>query len=97
MNENLFILENDYLFKKIFSQERYLKHLLFNFFNIKAYKIEYLNTVLIKNHKDIKVGIVDMLLNVDGEIVILELQNIDRHNFKERLLFHNINIFGVFF
>ncbi|MCI9433970.1 MAG: Rpn family recombination-promoting nuclease/putative transposase [Bacilli bacterium] len=88
----IYTLDNDYLFKKTFSQERYLKHLLFNFFDIQACKIEYLNTALIKNHKDIKVGIVDMLLNVDGEIVILELQNIDRHNFKERLLFYASNI-----
>lgn len=33
-----------------------------------------------------------MLLNVDGEIVILELQNVDRHNFKERLLFYSSNV-----
>ena len=88
----LYTLENDYLFKKIFSKEEYLKQLLFSFFDIKAKKIEYLNTYLIKTHKEGKVGIVDMLLNVDSEIVILELQNIDRHNFEDRLLFYSSNI-----
>ncbi|MCI9433983.1 MAG: Rpn family recombination-promoting nuclease/putative transposase [Bacilli bacterium] len=92
MTNQIYTLDNDYLFKKIFSQEKYLKHLLLNFFNVKSYNIEYLNTVLIKNHKDIKVGIVDMLLNIDGEIVILELQNVNRHNFKERLLFYSSNV-----
>lgn len=92
MTKSIFTLKNDYLFKKIFSNQKYLKHLLFNFFDIDVYNIEYLNTVLIKNHKDGKAGIVDMLLNVDGEIVILELQNVDRHNFKERLLFYSSNV-----
>ncbi len=52
---------------------KFLKHLLFNFFDIKVDNIEYLNTYLIKSNRDGKVGIVDLLLNVDGEIVILEL------------------------
>ncbi|MCI9435024.1 MAG: hypothetical protein HFI86_07145 [Bacilli bacterium] len=84
----IYTLENDYLFKKIFRSELYLKQLLRNMFNVKANKIIYLNTKLVKTNKNCKVGIVDMLLNVDDEIVILELQNIDRHNFEERLLFY---------
>lgn len=33
-----------------------------------------------------------MLLNIDGEITLLELQNINRHNFKERILFYSSSI-----
>ncbi len=92
MKNKLFILDNDYLFKKIFSNQKYLKHLLLNFFNIKARKLEYLNSELVKQNKDGKVGIVDLLLIVDGKIVILELQNLNRHNFKERLLFYSSSV-----
>lgn len=79
----VYTLENDYLFKKIFSNERYLKQLLKDMFNVKTNKIVYLNTELVKINKNSKVGIVDMLLNIDNEIVILELQNIDCHNFED--------------
>ena len=88
----LYTLENDYLFKKIFSNELYLKQLLLDLFDVKANNIMYLNTTLLKSNKNGKAVIVDLLLEVDGEIVILELQNLDRHNFKDRLLFYSSNI-----
>ena len=34
----LYTLENDYLFKKIFSNQEYLKELLSDFFDVKAKK-----------------------------------------------------------
>ncbi|MCI9433655.1 MAG: Rpn family recombination-promoting nuclease/putative transposase [Bacilli bacterium] len=92
MINQIYMLDNDYLFKSVFKNPIYLKKLLCDFFNIKCTTIEYLNTELIKYNKNDKVGLVDLLLNIDGEIVILELQNIDRHNFKERLLFYSSNI-----
>lgn len=92
MTSQIYMLDNDYLFKAVFKNPLYLKKLLLDFFNIKCDTIEYLNNELIKYNKNDKVGIVDLLLNIDGEIVILELQNIDRYNFKERLLFYSSNI-----
>lgn len=71
----IYTLENDYLFKKIFSNELYLKQLLLDLFNVKVKNINYLNTTLIKANKNVKAGIVDLLLEIDKEIVILELQN----------------------
>lgn len=88
----IYTLENDYLFKKIFSNQQYLKQLLLDFFDVKTNKIDYLNTTLIKTNKSSKVGIVDLLLSVDEEIVILELQNLNRHNFEDRLVFYSSNI-----
>ncbi len=88
----LYTLENDYLFKRIFSNQKYLERLLFDLFDVKVNKINYLNTVLEKINKDGKAGIVDLLLEVDNEIIILELQNLDRHNFSDRLLFYSSNI-----
>ena len=90
--KQIYTLTNDYLFKKIFTEEKYLKILLLDLFDVKANKIRYLNPELIKNNKVGKAGIVDILLEVDDEIVILELQNIDKHNFKERLLFYSSNV-----
>ncbi len=87
-----YTLENDYLFKKIFSNKLYLKQLLLDLFGVKAKSINYLNTTLVKANKNVKVGIVDLLLSVDNEIAILELQNINRHNFHDRLLFYSSNI-----
>ncbi|MCI9434328.1 MAG: Rpn family recombination-promoting nuclease/putative transposase [Bacilli bacterium] len=83
------MLDNDRLFKKIFSNELYLKQLLLEFFNVKCDTIKYLNTELVKTNKYDKVGIVDLFLEINGEIVILELQNINRYNFEDRLLFYS--------
>lgn len=66
--------------------------MLLTFFNVKASKIKHLNIELIKDNILQKVGIVDLLLEIDEQIAILELQNIDRHNFEERLLFYSSNI-----
>ena len=88
----IYNLTNDYLFRKIFMEEEYLKILLLNLFNVKVETIKYLNPKLVKANKNKKVGIVDLLLEIDGKIVILELQNLDEHNFKERLLFYSLAI-----
>ena len=82
-------LSNDYLFKQVFFNKKYLKELLFVFFNIKANNITYLNTELLKKNKLYKAGISDLLLNVDGKFIILEYQNINRFNFENRLLFYS--------
>ena len=86
---NTYNLSNDYLFKQVFFNKRYLKELLFVFFNIKANNITYLNTELLKKNKLYKAGISDLLLNVDGKFIILEYQNINRFNFENRLLFYS--------
>ena len=85
----IYNLSNDYLFKQVFFNKRYLKELLFVFFNIKANSITYLNTELLKKNKLYKAGISDLLLNVDGKFIILEYQNINRFNFENRLLFYS--------
>ena len=87
--KNTYNLSNDYLFKQVFFNKRYLKELLFVFFNIKANNITYLNTELLKKNKLYKAGISDLLLNVDGKFIILEYQNINRFNFENRLLFYS--------
>ena len=85
----IYNLSNDYLFKQVFFNKRYLKELLFVFFNIKANSITYLNTKLLKKNKLYKAGISDLLLNVDGKFIILDYQNINRFNFENRLLFYS--------
>ena len=89
---NFYTLTNDHLFKKIFTEEKYLKILLFDLFGIKANHVSYLNPELIKSNEYQKAGIVDLLLEIDNDIVILELQNIDEHNFKERLLYYSSGV-----
>ena len=88
----IYTLTNDYLFKKIFREEKYLKKLLYDFFNIKANKIKYLNPELIKDYKKCKAGVVDLLLEVDNSVMILELQNLNRYNLKERMLYYESSI-----
>ena len=86
---NIYNLSNDYLFKQVFFNKKYLKELLFVFFNIKANNITYLNTELLRKNKLYKAGISDLLLNIDGKFIILEYQNINRFNFENRLLFYS--------
>ena len=87
-----YTLLNDHLFKKIFTEERYLKILLLNLFDVKANNLKLLNPELIISNKNEKVGIVDLLLEIDNDIVILELQNLNEHNFKDRLLYYTSKI-----
>lgn len=94
--KKLYLLNNDYLFKNIFRNKKYLRHLFKTFFKVSVRKIEYLNTELIKDNLVQKVGIVDLLLKVDGKITILEFQNIDRHNFKKRLLFYSSSVIAKY-
>lgn len=82
-------LSNDYLFKKVFYNKKYLKELLLLFFNINAHNITFLNTELLKSNKISKVGIADLLLKIDDDFIILEYQNINRFNFENRLLYYS--------
>lgn len=86
---NTYSLSNDYLFKKVFYNKKYLKGLLLVFFNINVHNITFLNTELLKNNKTSKVGIADLLLKIDDNFIILEYQNINRFNFENRLLYYS--------
>ncbi len=90
--EKFYTLLNDHLFKQIFTEERYLKILLLNLFDVKVNNLKLLNPELVISNKNEKVGIVDLLLEIDNDIVILELQNINEHNFKDRLLYYTSKI-----
>ena len=87
-----YTLTNDHLFKRIFMEEKYLKILLEDLFEEKVNTIKYINPELVINNKQEKAGIVDLLLEIDGDIVILELQNINKYNFEDRLLYYTSNI-----
>ncbi len=87
-----YTLLNDHLFKKIFTEEKHLKILLLNLFDVKANNLKLLNPELVISNKNEKVGIVDLLLEIDNDIVILELQNLNEHNFKDRLLYYTSKI-----
>lgn len=84
----IYTLTNDYLFKRIFRIEKYLKILLKKFFSLEVNKITYLNPDLIKEKIDEKAGIVDLLLETNDEIIILEFQNVNEYNLKERMLYY---------
>ena len=83
-----YTLTNDHLFKRIFMEEKYLKILLEDLFEEKVNTIKYINPELVIQNKCEKAGIVDLLLEIDGDIVILELQNINKYN----LLYYISNI-----
>ena len=89
MEKQCFNLLNDYLFKLIFSEEKYLKLLLKEFFNIEFNKATYLNKEQNIINKNCKPWIVDLALKLDDEYVILELQVKKEKDFKERLLKYN--------
>ena len=89
-------LTNDYLFKLIFSNEEYLKYLLKVFFNYETVKIKYLNRELLKYNFNEKAGIVDLLIDADGEIIHLELQNLNRYNLEDRIEFYSSKLIGSY-
>ena len=89
-------LTNDYLFKLIFSNEEYLKYLLKVFFNYETVNINYLNRELLKYNFNEKAGIVDLLITADGEIIHLELQNLNRYNLEDRVEFYSSKLIGSY-
>ena len=89
-------LTNDYLFKLIFSNTEYLKYLLKVFFNYEAVDIKYLNRELLKYNFNEKAGIVDLLITADGEIIHLELQNLNRYNLEDRIEFYSSKLIGSY-
>ena len=89
-------LTNDYLFKLIFSNTEYLKYLLKVFFNYEAVDIKYLNRELLKYNFNEKAGIVDLLITADGEIIHLELQNLNRYNLEDRKEFYSSKLIGSY-
>ena len=89
-------LTNDYLFKLIFSNTEYLKYLFKVFFNYEAVDIKYLNRELLKYNFNEKAGIVDLLITADGEIIHLELQNLNRYNLEDRIEFYSSKLIGSY-
>ena len=89
-------LTNDFLFKLIFSNEEYLKYLLQVFFNYETVNIKYLNRELLKYNFNEKAGIVDLLIDADGEIIHLELQNLNRYNLEDRIEFYSSKLIGSY-
>ena len=83
------------MFKLIFSEQKYQKYILDVIFNIKAKsKIILIDTNLSKSSKYGKAGIVDLLLEFDGKKYALELQNQNRYNLEERLIFYVCKIYN---
>jgi predicted transposase/invertase (TIGR01784 family) len=92
----IYNLTNDYLFKKIFSNEKYLKYLLKEFFGMDVRKIKYLSPKLLKTNKIEKAGLVDLLIEADGEIIHLEMQNLDKLNLEDRIEFYSSKIISSY-
>ena len=90
-----YFLKNDYLFKSIFSIQKYQKYILEVIFGIKVKSyIRLLDTNFRKNYKSHKVGIVNLLLEFDNKKYVLELQNQNQYNLEERLLFYGCSLYS---
>ena len=89
-NKTVYNLSNDYLFKKVFSDPNNCRILLKRFFNIEAKKIEILNSNLYKEQKNMYAGVVDLMLRLDDNTVaLLEMQNVNKYNFEQRLTIYS--------
>ena len=88
-NKKYYNLSNDYLFKRVFSDVELLKLLLSDMFSEEVKNIKILSPLLLKHHKNMYAGIVDLIIETNDGIKLLELQNKDRHNFFRRLIFYS--------
>ncbi len=66
------------------------------FFNYETVNIKYLNRKLLKYNFNEKAGIVDLLIDADGEIIHLELQNLNRYNLEDRIEFYSSKLIGSY-
>ena len=54
------------------------------------------NRELLKYNFNEKAGIVDLLITVEGEIIHLELQNLNRYNLEDRIEFYSSKLIGSY-
>ena len=92
MSKRFYTITNDYLFKNVFYDEDNLKLLLKEFFDIDSRKVSIKSENIFRENKMIKCGILDMLLEIDGNFYILEMQNVNRYDFAKRLLKYTSDI-----
>lgn len=93
MNNLLYTLKNDILFKALFGREgneKYLKGLLEALFQLPIYKIEIITEYTLEQlAKEEKGGRLDILAKInDSTYVNIELQIRDEKNIEERTLYH---------
>ena len=96
--KKLYNLSNDYLLKKVFSDISNLKLLLKDMFDEEIKSIKILSPLLLKNNKNMYAGCASLIIETNKGIKLLELQNIDKHNFFKRLIFYAsaiIHIYGL--
>lgn len=77
MRDNLkfYNLSNDYLFKNVFLNHKWMKNLLKDLFHIKMLSFHYINTELPKENRYQANGTCDIVLESETEIVAVEMQN----------------------
>ena len=93
MNNLLYTLKNDILFKALFGKEgneKYLKSLLEALFQLPIYKIEIITEYTLEQlAKEEKGGRLDILAKInDSTYVNIELQIRDEKNIEERTLYY---------
>ena len=81
-------ITHDYVFKRVFSyegNESVLKDFLEAILKIKIKKVEVKNPELIKNSKKDKIGVLDIKVEVDNNVILdIEMQSKDEKNMIER-------------
>ena len=95
-DKRFYNLSNDYLFKRVFSDVELLKLLLRDMFDEEVEYVKILSPLLLKYHKNMYAGVVDLVIETDKGIKLLELQNKDRHNFFKRLIFYSCALIHIF-
>ena len=92
-------LSHDYVFKRVFAKEGnedLLKDLLESILEIKIKKVKVLNPELVVDTKKGKRGILDLKVEVNGDILVdLEMQNKNEQNMNERSAFYISRMYSI--
>ncbi len=94
MQEKIYGIKYDPSFKNIFSNEKYLIMFFSDIFHEKICSIQYRNKESIKENKNMRYGICDLLLETNQEIIIFELQNLDLKNLSQRMAVYPARIYA---
>jgi len=84
MEQKLYGLSNDYLFKKVFINEQICRRFLKDIFEIEINNFYYSNKEMVKENKDLSYGISDLILKTNNETIIIEMQNSNNHDIENR-------------
>lgn len=94
MQGKIYGIKYDPSFKHIFSNQKHLRMFFSDVFHETICSIQYRDKESIKENKNLRYGICDLLIETKKEIIIFEMQNLDLRNLAQRMAVYPARIYA---